>query len=394
MGFIGSLFGGDDGNSGGAGMNYQATGPQQYQLNDAWANTQAGLAQQQQFVNALQAQNGIGNQSQVFGQQQALAGQLAQTAMGAGPNPAQAQFQQNANQVAAQTAGLIGSQKGISPALQARLIAQQGAGAGQAAAGQAATLQAQQQIAAQQALMQQQANMANLSTQQVGQQANAMGNYTQGALGQQQNVLGLQGNANSSNAGVSGVTAGQQGKTFGGILSGIGSALALAHGGEVPKYADGGMSPVITPDVSGPMSNVGKYLVNGAISQAAPIIQSAPDWDPIKLKQKNDGIRPPGTESVMAGGAGDMAPGLGFGAAPVMASRGAIIGENYANQMKPVPGKASVRGDSQKNDTVNAKLSPGEVIIPRSVMQSDDPIKGAAAFVAAVMAKKGRGLPK
>lgn len=35
-----------------------------------------------------------------------------------------------------------------------------------------------------------------------------------------------------------------------------------------------------------------------------------------------------------------------------------------------VPGKAQVPGDSPKNDTVHANLSPGEVVIPRSMVQS------------------------
>lgn len=37
-----------------------------------------------------------------------------------------------------------------------------------------------------------------------------------------------------------------------------------------------------------------------------------------------------------------------------------------------VPGKAKVEGDSPKNDTVDAKLSPGEVVAPRSAMQDDE----------------------
>jgi hypothetical protein len=37
-----------------------------------------------------------------------------------------------------------------------------------------------------------------------------------------------------------------------------------------------------------------------------------------------------------------------------------------------VPGKAKVQGDSPKNDTVDAKLSPGEVVIPRSATSDDD----------------------
>lgn len=54
-----------------------------------------------------------------------------------------------------------------------------------------------------------------------------------------------------------------------------------------------------------------------------------------------------------------------------------------------VPGQAQVAGDSQRNDTVPAMLSPGEVVIPRSVMQGKNPAQDAAKFVQAILAKKG-----
>jgi hypothetical protein len=34
-----------------------------------------------------------------------------------------------------------------------------------------------------------------------------------------------------------------------------------------------------------------------------------------------------------------------------------------------VPGKAPVKGDHPANDVVHAKLSPGEMVIPRSVVE-------------------------
>jgi len=71
-----------------------------------------------------------------------------------------------------------------------------------------------------------------------------------------------------------------------------------------------------------------------------------------------------------------------------MAHGGMIHGDSYAHKLKPVPGKANVSGDSPKNDTVHAKLSPGEVILPRSVMQSKDPAQAAAAFVQAILEKQ------
>lgn len=49
-----------------------------------------------------------------------------------------------------------------------------------------------------------------------------------------------------------------------------------------------------------------------------------------------------------------------------------------------VPGEPETFGDSEENDTVPAWLSPGEIVIPRSVAQSPDAPSEAAAFVAAV----------
>lgn len=40
-----------------------------------------------------------------------------------------------------------------------------------------------------------------------------------------------------------------------------------------------------------------------------------------------------------------------------------------------VPGKAKVKGDSPANDTVDAKLSPGEIVIPRSAAHDEDEFK-------------------
>lgn len=46
-----------------------------------------------------------------------------------------------------------------------------------------------------------------------------------------------------------------------------------------------------------------------------------------------------------------------------------------------VPGKAKVKGDSPKNDTVRAKLAVGSVVIPRSITQGENAPERAADFV-------------
>lgn len=54
-------------------------------------------------------------------------------------------------------------------------------------------------------------------------------------------------------------------------------------------------------------------------------------------------------------------------------------GAGYSNG-GPIDGKAPVPGDSPKNDIVPAMLSPGELVIPRSVLQSENPEQAIIEF--------------
>jgi len=192
----------------------------------------APIIDKQNFANDIDYQRklqeaSVAKQNEVYSQQQALANALSSQAAGAGPNPAMAQYQQNINQAGAQAAGLISSQKGISPALAARMAAMQQSGAMQGAAASGAELQAKQQLAAQQQLQQQQAAMQQgaesqgtqaLSGQNIFQNAQSAQNntVTQGSLGAQQINAGVQGqNAQATN------------QTSQGLLQGAASAAAL-----------------------------------------------------------------------------------------------------------------------------------------------------------------------
>ncbi len=294
------------------------------QANQAYNQTQAGLSQQQQFINSLQAQNGIGNQQSVFNQQQQLAQALQNQAMGLGPNPAQDALNAATGTNVANQASLMAGQRGAgaNAGLIARQAAQQGAATQQQAAGQSATMQAQQQSAAQQALQNQQQNLAGLANQQVGQQANAITGYNQAAQGQQGQILGgIQGqnnanvsmvsNTNNANSGIAQQNANNTAKAQGGLLNAAGSVaslVGLAHGGEIPSHLYS-MSEIYHP---------------GSFKQGGEI-----------------------------------------------------------------PGKAKVKGDSPKNDTVVIKASPGEVMLPRSVTQGPDAPEKARAFVAQLQKKEG-----
>lgn len=123
-------------------------------------------------------------------QQVALSNQLMEQAQGKGPNLAEMQFAQALAKGQEQGASAISSQKGINPALAARLIGQQGAGYNQAAAMGAGQLRAQQQLSAQEQLARaleaqrgQDIQRQNLDTQRLA---------TIGQLQQGQNQLDVQ----------------------------------------------------------------------------------------------------------------------------------------------------------------------------------------------------------
>lgn len=306
----------------------------------------AAQGQQQGFVNQLQAQNGVQNQSQVFGQQQDLANQLQQSANGQGPNPAQAMLAQQTAANTANQASLMAGQRGASQnvGLMGRQIAQQGAANQQNAVGQAATMGAQQQIAARQQLQQQQAMMGNLSGQQVGQLQTGVQNQTAASQNQQgmqlqnlQNWNTLQANAAQGASTNSVEYAKQNMQQNAAMGSGIGAGLSATAG----MLQNSPQSPSI---LGAPSSNGTMVAYNGGIS------------------------------------------GYAHGGMPESKYAQHVHGMNMKSGGH-VPGKAQVSGDSPRNDTVPAVLSPGEIVIPRSVLSGPNAGAKAQKFVEAVLAK-------
>lgn len=273
-----------------------------------------------------QFQQAQGAQNTALGNDAALIQQLQAASQGQGPNPAQNMLNQATTQNVNNQAALAASVRGANanPGLIASQAARAGSQAQQQAAGQAATLGAQQQIAAR---------------DQLGQAINQQGQL---GLGQQQiagNMLNAQLGAQTQKDLQNMQTTSQ---LAGGALSGLGSAaMMLAQGGLVPGYSQGG-----------PISGVGQYLA------------------------MNKGGKVPAM----------LSPGEGY--LPPRKAQEVAKGKASAMEAKKVPGKAVIKGDSPKNDTVRTTLEEGGVVIPRSVMQSDDPGKKAAAFVKAVMARQ------
>lgn len=306
---------------------------------------QQSLASQQALSQALAGQGGIQNQSQVYGQQQALASQLGQLANGQGPNPAQAMLaQQTGNNVANQAALMAGQRgAGANAGLIARQAGQQGAATQQQAVGQGATMQAQQQLGALGALQNQQALLGTTAQNQVNNQANATNAYANNAVGQlnTQNEQAMK-NAftpQQINAGVATGNAANAQKPLVGLIGGAGAAASVlakgATGGEVHTGQIG----------SNPM---------------APIMKEnyKPAYEPRLVSHL-----------------------LGY-------AQGGMVMESGGK----VPGKPAVGGakNSYANDTVPALLSAGEIVLPRSVTQSANPAEAAARFVSAIQNKKGK----
>lgn len=345
MGFISNLFGGSGGD---AGANIQNP-VQPGQLSTAYNQQQNALAQQQAFVNALGGVNGIGNQQNVYNQLQGVAN-------GTGPNPAQAMLNNSTGQNVQQQAALMASQRGVgaNPGLLARQAALQGGAIQQNAAGQGAALQAQQSLGAL-------GQLGNLANAQVGQQAQGLGALNSASLQGQQNLLGSQGQYNSAQAGLASQTSGQQGGLLGGLLGGVGSAIGSFTGGNpigaiTGLFGGGGGGSFSSGNGGGGDFNLGAGTSNPENFQSG--------FTPYQIGKAEGGEIGSGPKSNVG---------------KVLKSGG------------HVPGKANIAGNSYSNDNVKALLSPGEIVLPRSVTKSGDPVGNAAKFVAAVMAKKGMG---
>lgn len=277
--------------------------------NDIHYNASATPLQQSQYGDTIQGAQGAAANTAPFqanqGSQAALANALLQQSQGNGPAQALVnnQLTQATNAGQQQAAGLIGSQKGMNPALQARMILQNQANVGQQAANQSAQ------------------NQANIALNSQGQAANVLGTMGNQDLQQQQNNIGL--------LGTSGGLQNQQNST-----------------------------------------NVQNTLGTNALnSQAELANQSA-----------GNAI----TGGLISGIAGAGASFLGKPAA-------AIAGKAHGG---PIEGSAPVPGDSPKNDTVPAMLSPKEIVLPRSVTMSEDAPEKAKAFVTALLGHKNKAKEK
>ena len=399
------------------------------QINQAYTGTQGAMAGQQGLLQALQGQNGLQNQSQVYGQLQGIASGAV--------NPAQAQFNQNTQANVANQAALMAGQRGAGAnvGLMARQAAQQGAATQQQAVGQEASQQAQNQIAAI-------GQAGNLATTQAGQQigqtnANVsaqqaeQANLLNAQQGYNTNQVAMQSNINNANAGLAGSVMGGQQALIGGALNGAGAVMggfgkpAAARGGEIVKLADGtgdvqpAASPTPAPAAppSGAQSKFGQFL-KGAVSGGKTVDSqsAAPTTGPAALQSGMSNLvsalGKPGKQQVATGQdqetskqdtqasqpvtnpvGGQATSADAQGITSTFAGGGMTHDYRSGGKVnaKSPKEKAVKQGNDYANDKIPAVLSEHEIVLPRSVTLSKDPVAASAKFVQAVIAKrKGR----
>lgn len=307
-------------------------------------------------INGL-ANNLVGGPNSIYGQQQSLADALSAQAAGQGPNPAQDQFKQNINNNLSQQASAISSVKGLNPALAARMVAEQGANTNQQAAGQEATLGAQQQLAAQSAL---------------GQQLGAMGNTVLGA-GNLYGGAGSLYNQQGALQNAAGNSFDQAGNLGGSQLSGANNFYSTNVSGQGNQNSainqgvlgSAGINAGVDSGNTASINKMNQGLLQG-VGAAAGLKSSASN----ATSEAHGGMAGEGTRAT---------PRIDHKAMALAHALMAMGGE--------VPGEAPEHGDSPKNDIIPTVLSPGEGVLPRSIMQAPDAPARAAAFVEQLKSK-------
>jgi len=269
----------------------------------------------------------------IYGQQQGLADILLARSQGRGtPSLAQLQLQQSLEQNKRDAAGaLAAAGRSINPALAQRLLLNQQSQLQGKTAGDAAMLRAKEQLDAQAAYANQLANMRNSETSMYG---------TSGQLGLGQEKLSVETQEDQKRRELEVARANQE------------AAKAASGQAANTAIANQRANNELVGDVAGG--------VGTAINQKAGSSPAAP--------------AAPATPNVAAAYNG-----------------GYIKRKNYAEggKINAAMGKLT-KMDNEKNDTVPAMLSPGEIVLPRSIVAAPNAPVAAARFVEALLANRDK----
>jgi hypothetical protein len=201
----------------------------------------------------------LGNQNNIYNQQQSLAAVLSDQMNGKGPNPAQTQYMANTQNNIANAQGMIASQRGLNPALAARMGSNQASKENANASFGSAILQQKQQLAAQDdynnLLNQMQAgnvNYQNMFNTMYGARQQAAGAIAGQNSAQRAGMAGMITMPLGNFAGQSAMTSGGGASTTGGATntgastaagsSGPANAATMSEVGEAALYSGGFVS--------------------------------------------------------------------------------------------------------------------------------------------------------
>lgn len=362
--------------------------------------------QQQQTIQYLLEQLRTGGQQQAArDQQRQYAEMLLNQAKGiGGPTAAQSQLQAALQKQQAQAASQAASIRGMNPVAAARLVAQQQAENAQQAANQSSTLRAQEMQSAQEqyakvlsetrqadidaqykqsaiiaqleqslrsgdqdainAAMNAAVNMRNQDLQYMtAQQRNEYD--AKMAVAKSQLELTLQQNQQKFDQGIYDANAkkAEDAKAWA-LWMNVALAVAGAVMTVIPGLQGVGVATAITGVTGAINSQTGSSAAQSGAStaQAGAAIQSNLDAEKAKKEQAQK-------EAAAAA------------AAKAVDATSQVSNPNTQSKGGLIKGKASKPGDSEDNDTVPALLSPGEIVIPRSIALSKDADKRSAEFV-------------
>lgn len=316
-------------------------------------------------------------------QQAAFGAALAKSAAGQGPSLVGAQLQQTQQANLAQQLAAARSTRGVNPALAARQQQMGMAQQGQALVGQTAT--------------------AGLAEQQQNQ--NSFQNYLSSQQGYQANLLNAANGAANAQAAAATSAANSRNQMTGSLIGAGGSALAMMSdknqkknvqkADSTPKYNQGGVvaaqyDPVVNNTFEKMMSQFssqGQNGVSAGLDQASGAMMKA-----AAAKKPAEAAMPVGAPIVTTSDVMMNAPNYLNPSATGPQMQQAPVPKKYnpfiANNGGIVPGQPVVPGDSPKNDIIDAKVSPGELIIKRSVVAKGP--EAIAKFAVQELAKENK----
>jgi len=350
--------------------------------------SQAAQQKQTEYLQGLQATGGA--QALTAQQQADLAKALQASATGGG-TVAQEQLKQALAATQAATASQVASLRGINPAAAQRLLVQQQSAQAATTAGKAAELGITEQFEAQKLLAQ---TLGQMRGQDIG---------AQESMAQQVASMLTTGRAQDI---ASGQLQTQRDQLAANILQGIRSGDV-----DAVNSAVNAASAQRAADLNARAQELGLFNAAGQLDQQAyqtqmqaALAQAQMDFQAGKinrdaLEAEQNFWRDVGVKAGLGllGAAGKIGAAIATGGASVAAdaiggaANAAAGGKAHGGR---IDGRGLVKGDHPANDIVPALLSPGEIVLPRSIAQAKDAPDKAAAFVAALQKTESKPMSR